>query len=114
MNLKLTYSDLKNDLSNINNYNDFLKELATIYGRLPLIMNRGGKFTIIVKNVKRKGQLYALAWDIVDKLCNDVEKINFLGYTLWLQDDITLVPFAIGHHWISNTLHQYCLHFEIN
>jgi len=114
MKLKLTYSDLENDLSNISNYNEFNRMLTNIYLDLPKIMKKGSKFTIIVKNVKMDGQLYTLAWDIVNKLCGGETGINFLGYTLWLQDDINLVPFAIGHHWISNTLHQYCLHFEID
>jgi DNA modification methylase len=110
-NLKLVYSESDEDVGNIHQYDKFLKTLKEIYeGLLPLLTEQG-KLTIITKNVKQEGTLYTLAWDLVDELSGRDGKFDFLGYSLWCQDDTPLKPFAIGHHWVSNILHHYCLHF---
>jgi DNA modification methylase len=111
--LKLTYSeDNSQDISNISDYSVFLHTLVDIYKKTSSILSKDGKLTVIVKNVKQDGYLYTLAWDLVDELAGQNGKFNFIGYTLWCQDDIGVKPFAVGHHWVSNTLHQYCLHFQ--
>ncbi|HEV7333930.1 MAG TPA: site-specific DNA-methyltransferase [Flavisolibacter sp.] len=112
-NLKLTYSeDHKHDLGNIESYDLFVDELVTIYNHIAEKLNKGSVLTIIVKNVKRDHTVYPLAWDLIFKLCAKGQKYSFLGTTMWCQDDIGLKPFAVGIHWVSNTLHQYCLHLE--
>ena len=68
--------------------------------------------TVIVKNVKRNHVVYPLAWDLVAKLCTREGKFEYLGNTLWCQDDIGLKPFGVGIVWVSNIVHQYCLHFR--
>ncbi|HAW58504.1 MAG TPA: DNA modification methylase [Bacteroidales bacterium] len=111
--LKLTYSESEEDLGNIHNYNQFISTLKTIYENVAPLLTADGKLTVIVKNVKRNGSLYTLAWDLVDELAGPDGKYDYIGYTLWCQDDTGLKPFAIGHHWVSNILHQYCLHFSV-
>ena len=109
-NLKLQYSQESEDVGNTEDYDTFLNQLDTIYNTVGEIMKPGAVITIIVKNVKRNQTVYPLAWDLVFNLCNGRNKFSFLGYTLWCQEDIGLKPFAVGAHWTSNTLHQYCLH----
>jgi DNA modification methylase len=110
--LSLTYSKNKLDLGNEEDYNTFLGLLNIVYNSLAAKLNNEGKMTIIVKNVKRNHILYPLAWDIVEMLCKVNGKFEYLGNTFWCQDDIGLKPFAVGTHWVSNILHQYCLHFQ--
>ena len=110
--LRLTYSEDKLDLGNIADYDEFVSQLVTIFGKVSSVLSSDGYLTVIVKNVKRNGVMYSLAWDLVDQLAGPEGAYNFLGYTLWCQDDVGLKPFAIGHHWVSNILHQYCLHFS--
>jgi hypothetical protein len=83
-----------------------------IFEKVASILEENGKLTIIAKNVKKKGHLYTFPWDLVDELSGEDGKFDFAGYTLWCQDDVALKPFAIGHHWVSNILHHYCLHFK--
>jgi DNA modification methylase len=112
-NLKLTYSDdNEHDFGNIAGYDDFVDSLVVLYDRIADKMKSGAILTIIVKNVKRDQVVYPLAWDLVFKLCKTDSKFAFLGNTFWCQDDIGLKPFAVGIHWVSNTLHQYCLHLQ--
>lgn len=110
--LQLVYSESEHDLGNITDYYVFLSALKEVFNSVAKVLSDDGKLTIITKNVKRNGSFYTLAWDLVEQLAGSEGSYNFLGYTLWCQDDAGLKPFAIGHHWVSNTLHQYCLHFS--
>lgn len=110
-NLRLVYSKSDLDLGNINDYRLFIATLRDIYEKVGSILEQNGRLTIIAKNVKKEGCLYTFPWDLVDELSGDSGKFNFAGYSLWCQDDVALKPFAIGHHWVSNILHHYCLHF---
>jgi DNA modification methylase len=107
--LKINYSDDENDLGNIDDYNEFLDELTDIYVNLLKYLKSGGYVTIIVKNIKKKGQNYPFAWDLARRLS---EKLYILPEFFWLQDDINLAPYGYGNTFVSNTFHQYCLNFK--
>lgn len=108
--LKTVYSEDAEDLGNISDYDKFLELLCEIYNRVAKCTKEGGVLTFVVKNVKKNHTVYPLAWDLVQNLCNKKGSWSYLGTQYWCQDDIGLKPFAIGHHWVSNTLHQYCVH----
>jgi DNA modification methylase len=107
-----TYSSNDADVSNISDYSEFLNTLHNIYEGVAHFLPRGKHMTVIVKNVKRDHTVYPLAWDLVTRLCSDSGSYEYAGNTFWLQDDVPLKPFAVGIHWVSNTVHQYCLHFR--
>ena len=111
-NLKLVYSENERDLGNVEDYETFLQLLDKVYGQVAEKLDNNGRLTVIVKNIKREHIVFPLAWDIVARLCGHSGPYRFLGTTLWCQDDVGLKPFAVGIHWVSNTLHNYCLHFQ--
>jgi len=111
-NLPLVYSNSDHDLGNIGDYNEFLKTLSAIYDQVALKLHPGGHLTIVVKNLKREHILYPLAWDLTAQLCGPGGKYEYVGTTLWCQDDVGIKPFAVGIYWVSNILHHYCLHFR--
>src|SRR5690606_30619751 len=106
--LRLVYSDNEQDLGNVHDYQSFLTLLKDVYNQVADQSSTDGRLTIVVKNVKRDHILYTLAWDLVSLLCREDGRYAYLGTTLWCQDDIGLKPFAVGIHWVSNTLHNYC------
>lgn len=110
--LPLVYSQDSRDLGNIADYDSFLNALTKVYNNVAQRLVEGGYLTIVAKNVKRNHILYTLAWDLVARLCHSRGTYEYVGTTLWCQDDIGLKPFAVGIHWVSNTMHQYCLHFR--
>lgn len=110
--LPLYYSDDQRDLGNIRDYDQFLKTLVNVYNMVAGKLVNSGYLTVIVKNVKRNHVIYPLAWDIVSELCRQGGFYDYIGNTFWCQDDIPMKPFAVGIHWVSNTVHQYCLHFK--
>ena len=106
------YSKGVEDVSNISDYTEFLRTLTSVYQDTAEYLKSGGHLTVIVKNVKRNHTVYPIAWDLVARLCAPGMPYEFEGNTFWLQDDISMRPFAVGTHWVSNTVHQYCLHFK--
>ena len=107
--LDVFYSDDPNDLGNIAEYEEFLDRLIGIYTALKPFLTRRAYLTIIVKNVKKGGVVYPLAWDLGKKL-GQVYQLK--DEKIWCQDDIRLAPYGLGNAWVSNTFHHYCLQFR--
>lgn len=107
--LKTNYSDDNQDLGNISDYDQFLDDLSGIYFDIIKIMKPGSYLTIIVKNIKKKGQNYPFAWDLSNIL---QQKLILLPEVFWCQDDISIAPYGYGYTFVSNTFHQYCLTFQ--
>ena len=107
--LDVIYSDDPNDVGNCHDYDQFLAQLVTIYAGLRPLLREKAYLTIIVKNVKKGGKIYPLAWD----LARELGRIYTLkDEKIWLQDNQPLAPFGLGSAWVSNTFHHYCLQFR--
>jgi DNA modification methylase len=107
--LDVVYSDDPHDLGNIHEYEAFLSLLVEIYAGLKPLLKERAYLTIIVKNVKKGGKIYPLAWDIAREL----GKVYTLkDEKIWMQDNQRLAPFGMGSAWVSNTFHHYCLQFR--
>ena len=107
--MDVVYSDDPNDLGNVHDYEDFLARLVAIYSGLKPLLREKAYLTIIVKNVKKGGRIYPLAWDIAREL----GKVYTLkDEKVWLQENQRLAPFGLGSAWVSNTFHHYCLQFR--
>jgi DNA modification methylase len=107
--LDVVYSDDPADLGNIDDYEEFLERLAAIYESLKAILHPKAYLTIIVKNVKKGGKIYPLAWDLAKRLG---DTYTLKDERIWCQDDIRLAPYGLGNAWVSNTFHHYCLQFR--
>jgi DNA modification methylase len=107
--LDVFYSDDPHDLGNIHDYQAFLEKLVGIYAGLAPLLREKAYLTIIVKNVKKGGVIYPLAWD----LGRELGKVYTLkDERLWCQDNQRLAPYGLGSAWVSNTFHHYCLQFR--
>ncbi|MFP4458186.1 MAG: DNA methyltransferase [Candidatus Zixiibacteriota bacterium] len=107
----LIYSEDKIDIGNIDDYEDFLDSLEEIYRHVYNVMRNKAYMTVIVKNVKKGGRMYPLAWDIGKRL----SKFFVLkDEKIWLQDNQRLAPYGMFYAWVSNTFHNYCLQFQKN
>jgi DNA modification methylase len=108
-NLDVFYSEDPNDLGNIHDYETFLTRLVDIYAGLKPLLKEKAYLTIIVKNVKKGGKIYPLAWDIGDKLRGTY---TLKDEKIWCQDNQRLAPYGMNNAWVSNTFHHYCLQFR--
>ena len=107
--LDVVYSDHPADLGNIADYDEFLDRLVAVYAALPAVLRPKAYLTVIVKNVKKGGQVFPLAWDLAARLSR---MFTLKDEKIWAQDDIRLAPYGLGNAWVSNTFHHYCLQFR--
>lgn len=107
--LDVHYSDDPNDMGNIADYDEFLEKLVAIYKGLKPLLREKAYLTIIVKNVKKGGKIYPLAWDIARELGRT---FTLKDEKIWVQDNQRIAPFGLGSAWVSNTFHHYCLQFR--
>ena len=107
--LDVFYSDDPNDLGNIVDYEEFTGRLTNIYIGMRTILRPGAYLTIIVKNIKKGGKIYPLAWDLAHRLG---ETYVLKDEKIWCQDNQRLSPYGLGNVWVSNTFHHYCLQFR--
>lgn len=107
--LDVFYSDDPNDLGNVTDYDEFVERLANIYASLCPYLKDRAYLTIIVKNVKKGGKVYPLAWDLARCLS---KTYALKDERVWAQDNQRLAPYGLGNAWVSNTFHHYCLQFR--
>jgi DNA modification methylase len=107
--LDVCYSADPNDLGNISDYEEFIERLAVIYENIKPCVRQGAYLTIIVKNVKKGGKIYPLAWDLARRLGRTY---TLKDERIWCQDNQRLAPYGLGNAWVSNTFHHYCLQFR--
>jgi DNA modification methylase len=107
--LDYNYSTSTEDLGNIDDYELFLEKVASIYFDIYDLLKNGGYLTVIVKNIKKEGKMYPLAWDLARMLSR---KYLLKDEKLWIQDKISLAPYGYPSAWASNILHHYCLIFQ--
>jgi len=100
------YSEEHADLGNIEDYDQFIEEIFKIYKQIYSILKNKGYITVIIKNVKKQGKLYPLAWDLAERL----GKLYVLkDEKIWIQDKVRLAPYGYPYSWVSNIIHHYCL-----
>jgi DNA modification methylase len=107
--LSVTYSDSPHDLGNIDDYETFLDALCAIYTAVHAKLRPRAYLTVIVKNVKKGGKIYPLAWDLARRL-SAIYALK--DERIWLQDNVRLAPYGLFNAWVSNTHHHYCLTFR--
>jgi DNA modification methylase len=107
--LDIQYSNNPNDLGNIHDYDEFVDRLCGIYESMKSYLRERAYLTIIVKNVKKGGKIFPLAWDIGWRLG---KTYTLKDERIWCQDNQRLAPYGMGNAWVSNTFHHYCLQFR--
>lgn len=111
--LSTKYSENKNDLGNVKDYQDFIQRQAEIFDNVFDCTKPNGYLTIIINNVYFNGRLFPLAFDTAVSLSNRGEKSWVLkDEKIWLQDDKPLVALGVNNAWVANRHHQYCLIFR--
>jgi DNA modification methylase len=107
--LDVVYSNDPRDIGNVTDYDEFVERLAQIYESLCPTLKDKAYLTIIVKNVKKGGKIYPLAWDLAKRLR---QTYTLKDEKVWCQNDQRLAPYGLGNAWVSNTFHHYCLQFR--
>lgn len=108
-NLDVQYSETLEDIGNIESYDDFLERLTNIYLSIFNVLKKNGYLVVIVKNIKKDGKNYPLAWDLASRLS---KKYTLRDELIWCQSKVGLAPFGYPFSYTSNIVHHYCLIFR--
>ena len=107
--LDVAYSDDATDLGNVADYDEFVDRLVEVYRQVREVLRDGAYLTIVVKNIKKRGRIYPLAWDLGRRVGGF---LTLKDERIWCQDDQKLAPYGYRYAWVSNTFHHYCLNFR--
>jgi DNA modification methylase len=107
--LDVVYTRDDRDVGNIHDYRRFVDRLVEVYSGMQRLLAQNAYLTIIVKNVKKGGRMYPLAWDLGRELGS---VYTLKDEKVWCQDNQRLAPYGLGSAWVSNTFHHYCLQFR--
>lgn len=107
--LDVNYSDSKLDLGNLEDYEDFINKLTLVYDKVFEVLRPGSFNVVIIKNVKKDGKFYPLAWDLARSMS---QRWDLKDEKIWIQDKVGLAPYGYPHAWASNIIHHYCLIFQ--
>ncbi|GAI46595.1 unnamed protein product, partial [marine sediment metagenome] len=110
--LDIKYSNDKNDLGNIQNYQEFLDALKGIFDQCYMVLKNRGYMVVVLQNLRvRDGYMCTLAWDLVRELRG---RWQFVAEQIWLQDNKQLGIWGYPSTFVSNIHHHYCLIFYRN
>jgi len=108
--LKQFYSDLNNDLGNINDYDEYMETLATLLAGLSIVLKKGAYLVIVIQNMRdTDGVMRPIAWDLAKRLSHDYKLQQEM---IWCQDNKKLGCWGYPTTYVSNVHHHYCLIFQ--
>ena len=105
--LDTKYSNLKNDLGNIDNYDEFINVLSGFFNNCSRVLNPKKYLCVIVSDFRHKDRLYMFHSDLAQKL----EAGNFAlkGITILYQRHKKIFPYGYPYSYVPNIHHQYIL-----
>jgi len=109
-NLETNYSDDKNDLGNIEDYQEFLNELKVVFQGCYRLLKNKKYAVIVVSDFRHKSTYVAYHIDIIRMM----ENIGFVtkGITILVQNAKKLYPYGYPYGYVPNIHHQYILIFQ--
>jgi len=108
--LKQHYSESNRDLGNIEDYDEYIENLASILGGLKTLLKQKAYLTIIVQNMRDvDGRMKPIAWDLARRMSQDY---CLQQEFIWCQDNKKLGIWGYPTTYVSNVHHHYCLVFQ--
>lgn len=105
--LDTSYSNLKDDLGNIEKYDDFLNVLSAFFNDCSRILKPEKYISIVVSDFRHKDKFYTFHSDLAKKL----EEGNYVlkGITVLYQRHKKIFPYGYPYSYVPNIHHQYIL-----
>lgn len=106
------YSDNKKDLGNLQDYNQFLDSLQSIFAKVYDSLLSNGFCAVIVMDIRKKSYFYPLHVDIVNKLSELGFKLRDIIIWDRQKEYNNMKPLGYPYSFIVNKVHEYILIFE--
>ena len=114
--LATKYSDDKKDLGNIDDYDEFLKELKEIFIKSAKVLKENKYMCIIVSDFRNESEFVSFHSDIIQLMNkSDIDNNHQLvlqGVKVLLQNHKSLLPYGYPFSYVENIHHQYILIFK--
>lgn len=107
--LSTKYSNKKEDLGNITDYEEFMENLLNVFKQVHELLRPGKYMVVFVQNVVDRSVMVPFAWDLAIRLS---KTFILKKEKIWCQDHKNLYPFGYPFEWVSNTHHHYALVFQ--
>jgi len=108
-NLDVDYGSDVQDIGTIDEYESFLDAQDEIFDGVYDLMKDRGYLLVVTNNVYKKGRMWPLAFDTVNRLS---KKWVPKDEQIWCQDSRKLHPFGMFTSYVGNRSHHYCLIFR--
>lgn len=106
------YSALERDLGNTSDYNEFMKELKTIFEKVHFVLKNGKKCVVIVMDIRQGSEFFPFHMSV----CNMMKEIGFTieDIIIWdrRKEYSNLRPLGYPYVFIVNKVHEYILIFR--
>ena len=83
--------------------------MVKIFLDLKKFLKKDAYLVVILKNVKKGGKNYPLAWDFAKRMS---DFYTLKDEKIWCQDKVGLAPFGYPYAYTTNIHHHYCLVFR--
>ena len=108
----VNYSDSAVDLGNINDYDEFLVELQTVFANVYDVIKPGGYCVVVVMDIRKKSKFYPFHSDLAAKM----EEIGFTfdDIVIWdrQHEYNNMRPLGYPYKYRINKVHEYVLIFS--
>lgn len=108
--LDTRYSDDRRDLGNISDYDEFLDELALIFGECQRVLRSGQYMSVVVGDFRDKGRYHMFHSDLAQRI--EALGCALKGITILYQSQKRVFPYGYPAAYVPNFHHQYILNFR--
>lgn len=105
------YGDVDGDLSKIEDYEEFVAELAGIFTKLADKMRPGSHAVIIVGDFRHKSRYYMFHADLAERM-EEMGRWELRGVKIMYQKHKRVFPYGYPYSYVPNLHHQYALVFQ--
>ena len=114
--LDTVYSRRRNDLGNIADYAEFLRELGRVFRAVRRCVKEGRYLVVVAQNLRApEGEVKPLAWDLAREITRSPgrgARWRLQGERIWCQNTKQLGIWGYPKVFVPNYHHHYCLIFR--
>lgn len=109
--LDTKYSEDKNDLANIDDYELFLNTLCGVFKECSRVVKNDKYVAIVVSDFRKSEKYYMFHSDLANKLENNTS-LTLKGIKILYQRHKSIFPYGYPYSFVPNVHHQYVLIFK--
>lgn len=106
------YSNLENDLGNIEDYKKFLEELAKVFRNVQKVLKQGKRCIVVVMDIRVGGEFIPFHADVMEMMRKAGFKIEDIIIWDRHRECNNLRPLGYPYTFIVNKVHEYILIFR--